>query len=131
MVNKYDHSRGTDACGAFIKLKQILLIPVAEADGMMRVIVFIWIGRATETQWRTVALITLHVERWCCNAFRAPLTSVYVSVVRFHQSHLCFAPWIIRNALSNATLLQNNWSSLKNTHKNVSKYSEYKNRNIM
>lgn len=62
MVNKYDHSRGTDACGAFIKLKQILL-PVAEADGMMRVIVFVWIGRATETQQRTVALITLHVER--------------------------------------------------------------------
>lgn len=63
MVNKYDHSRGTDPCGAFTKLKQILLIPVAEADGMMRVIVFIWIGRATETQQRTVALITLHVER--------------------------------------------------------------------
>lgn len=63
MVNKYDHRRGTDACGAFIKPKQILLIPVAEADGMMRVIVFIWIGRATETQQRTVALITLHVER--------------------------------------------------------------------
>lgn len=58
MVNKYDYSRGT--CGAFIKLKQTL---VAEADVMMRVIVFIWIGRATETQPRTVALISLHVER--------------------------------------------------------------------
>lgn len=60
MVNKYYYSRG---CGAFMKLKQILLILVAEADGTMRVIVFIWIGRATETQQRTVALIPLHVER--------------------------------------------------------------------